>query len=700
MTMDAHRKLMACIAVFVMLACMIPAVTDVDTTDAYGDANGILLYEVCSVDDKGVTLKNYSNSTIDLKGYYVSDKEGYFTFTKSLKLGAGQTITVALQDTDTKFTSRGTVYVIDKNDVGIVKTKSFDPAKNGDDIYLYNPSDVIVDAMCYGSQTITDSSVWTGGSVGKTNRFLQREGTFDTDSADDWFVYIEGLTSNPLEPDKFTATVTPFLFPDSGGIPIYQTLENAQESVYIEIYLLSNENIYALLIELEQRGVDVVLLHSGNPLGVGMSTIAPHMQALIDAGGEVKFILGAGSSIDRFSFVHCKYAIVDMETVILTSENWTAKNCNGSLDSDPYDKAENDGNRGWGAILESRDYAEYMKAVFDNDYSSEYGDTYYFNEKYPSVTASNPTYKAPMDASFESYTAPITPVLSNDNSYAGIEYVITNATERIYSQQQDLSSYYADLGETSPVMMMARQANANPEIDAKFILGEGKDSDGKAFAVEQVFLINTNTLVKAATMDKPYVHNKGVIGDDLVLIASVNWTPNSVENNREAGVIINSKEVSDYFANAFNKDFSKYYTYDGFKVDISEIKTTYPSGKEATVSVTVTPSSDTYTYLWDFGDGQTKETTVPRTTFMPTDGSHVLKVTVTNSSGNSQTTSGITYYVGSDIPTDPQGPTGPGSSTEEGEGLDIQTIIDEYGYYIIPIIVVILGLIGAALKHR
>ncbi|WP_400201852.1 lamin tail domain-containing protein, partial [Candidatus Methanarcanum hacksteinii] len=181
--MDAHRKLMACIAVFAMLACMVPAVTDVETTDAYGDADSILLYEVCSVDDKGVTLKNYSNSTIDLKGYYVSDKEGYFTFTKSLKLGAGQTITVALKDTDTKFTSRGTVYVIDDNDVGIVKTKSFDPAKDGDDIYLYNPSDVIVDAMCYGSKTITDSSVWTGGSVGKTNRFLQREGTFDTDSA-------------------------------------------------------------------------------------------------------------------------------------------------------------------------------------------------------------------------------------------------------------------------------------------------------------------------------------------------------------------------------------------------------------------------------------------------------------------------------------------------------------------------------------
>lgn len=704
MTMDAHRKLMACIAVFAMLACMVPAVTDIETTDAYGDADGILLYQVNSIGDKGVTLKNYSSTTIDLKGYSVSDNEkkstseGYFTFTSSFKLSANDTITIVLTKDTSSMSNQKNVYLVGDNTIGVKMTGKFTPADKADDIYLYNPDGEIIDAMCYGTKTITNSTYWTGSSVGYSTHILQRSGNYDTDSADDWFIYIDGLTYNELNPNAYTATVTPFLFPDSGGIPIYRALEKAEKSVFIEMYELRSPNIYALLIELENKGVEVTILHEGNPVGNTVPEFASNMKALIDAGGEVRFI--GGTAYDRYDNVHAKYAIIDMETVIITSENWSGSNCNGEIDNEPYVGGNSNGNRGWGVIVDCPDYALYMKDVFDHDNLPDFKDTYDFNDKYSYTTAASLTYTAPEQVDFKSYTATITPVLSNDNSYAAFEYIIGNATERVYSQQQSLSSYYANLGETSPVMMMAKQANANPGMDAKFILGEGKNDTQKQEAIRQVLLVNSSTAISAATMASPYVHNKGVIGDDMVLVSSINWTPTSVENNRETGVIIKSQEVSDYFANAFNRDFERYYTYDGFKVDISEIKTTYPSGKEATVSVTVTPSSDTYTYFWDFGDGQTKETTVPRTTFKPTDGAHVLKVTVTNSSGISQTTSGITYYVGSDIPTDPQGPTGPGSSTEEGKGLDIQTIIDEYGYYIIPIIVVILGLIGAALKHR
>ena len=538
--MDAHRKIIACIAVFVMLACMVPVVP-IDSSDGAGPNDGILIYEVSAVNDKGVSLKNYSTATIDLKGYTVSDGEGSYTFSKSYKLPAGGTITLALTVTKTPFTDRENVYLIDDNTIGLEKVKgTFNPSKDGDDIYLYDSNGKTVDAMCFGKTTISDTGIWNGTSVTKSTKyFLQRVDGNDTDSALDWIEIriIPGQTQNPLEVDKYTATVTPFLFPDSGGIPIYQALEKAQESVFIEMYELRSPNIYALLIQLEQNGVEVTILHEGAPVGNTVTQFASNMKALINAGGEVRFI--GGTDVDRYENVHAKFAIIDMETVIITSENWSATNCNGSLDDDPY--KGNDGNRGWGVIVENAGYAEYMKAVFDNDYSLDYGDTYDFDSKYSQVTPASLTYKAPETATFTSYTAPITPVLSNDNSYEAIEYVITNATERVYSQQQSLSSYYADLGETSPVMMMARQASANPGMDAKFILSEGMSNSDKEKAEQQVLLINSSTLVSAATMGTPYVHNKGVIGDDLVLVTSSNWTPTSVENNREAGVIINSK---------------------------------------------------------------------------------------------------------------------------------------------------------------
>ena len=71
-----------------------------------------------------------------------------------------------------------------------------------------------------------------------------------------------------------------------------------------------------------------------------------------------------------------------------------------------------------------------------------------------------------------------------------------------------------------------------------------------------------------------------------------------------------------------------------------------------------------------------------------------MTITVTDDSGLSSSVT-VKYTVGTTTPIDP---TNPGSS--ESEELDIQKIIDDYGYYIIPIIVIILGIIGAALKHR
>jgi len=119
----------------------------------------------------------------------------------------------------------------------------------------------------------------------------------------------------------------------------------------------------------------------------------------------------------------------------------------------------------------------------------------------------------------------------------------------------------------------------------------------------------------------------------------VNWTPTSVEKNRECGVAILSEEVADYFAGFFLADFDMYYSYGGISVDISEIKSSYRHGEEATFSVTVKPVGE-YTYTWDLGDGSDPITSkIPRVAARPADGAHVLKVTVSDGMGNSQTVS-------------------------------------------------------------
>ncbi|MDY7081582.1 MAG: phospholipase D-like domain-containing protein, partial [Halobacteria archaeon] len=61
--------------------------------------------------------------------------------------------------------------------------------------------------------------------------------------------------------------------------------------------------------------------------------------------------------------------------------------------------------------------------------------------------------------------------------------------------------------------------------------------------------------VKAKLSERP-VHNKGVIVDgEKVLVSSINWNHNSVTNNREAGLIIESENAGEYFAQVFESDW-------------------------------------------------------------------------------------------------------------------------------------------------
>jgi phosphatidylserine/phosphatidylglycerophosphate/cardiolipin synthase-like enzyme len=47
-----------------------------------------------------------------------------------------------------------------------------------------------------------------------------------------------------------------------------------------------------------------------------------------------------------------------------------------------------------------------------------------------------------------------------------------------------------------------------------------------------------------------------VVDDSIVLVGSMNWSENSMKNNREASVIIYSKDVSKEFEGVFDSDFA------------------------------------------------------------------------------------------------------------------------------------------------
>lgn len=678
--MDALRRSVALLAAIVVMLCVLPLA---DQSDADGDANGLLLYEVSPYgDDEGISLFNYGKTAVNLKDYAVTDGEGTLDFTKSISIPAGSSITVvAKKVSGSYFSDRSDVYLY--SDCCDNVESKFSLNNSGDDVYLKDSSGNVIDAVYYGNVKNIDSSLWVGSTVSiQKNTFIQRQGTTDTDSSDDWFTFIPGRTNLEFDPNlKFDATVTPFLFPESGGIPVLKTLESATKSIDIEIYMLANTNVYSLLLEKLESGVTVRLLVEGNSVkkNVELTPNLEYMKAIADKGATVRLIgVGGDGVTDRFAYVHAKFAVIDDEKVILTSENWTKTNLNGSIDDNPY--KGDDGNRGWGAIVDSKEYAAYMKNVFESDFRTDFKDVKDLETIYKNLQpAKLSAYKSPEDATFESYKAKVTPVLSCDNSSVAVKYYMENAKTRIYSEQQSFQEEYTDLTRSSPFSYMAAKAS---ELDGRLVLSSNCDES-------LVLTLNQTSMVKTARMTgSTYVHNKGLICDDVAWVSSINWTDNSFKNNRESCVAIESKTVADFFAESFLKDFERFYSYDGISVDLTEIEESYTQGEEITLTVKTTPATGNYSYTWDLGDGsEPRTTTVPRISCTPIssgDGSaYVLTVTVTDLDTGHSSTVTKNYSV-----------------VKEGSTVDdIVDTVEENKIAIIPLIIVILlGIVAKMLS--
>lgn len=645
--MDALKRSILAITIIATLLCIVPMAAD---TDGYGEADGFLLYQISPYDDdEGVSVYNYGDSTLDLKGYQIVTKNYTMSVTTSISVASDSFVTLYHEYVEgSAFINQGSSYKL--SDVCKLEdsTKTLSDIDNifinsNDYVHLKDSSGKVLDAVYYGTIKDIDTSLWTGPALTiSSHTTSQRVGTFDTDSADDWKKFVPGKTYIPFDPDlKFDATVTPFLFPESGGIPVLQALESAQKSICITLYQFTNRNVYSLLCDKADQGVDIKVLVEGEVYNYDLSTDLTYMKALVDHGVEVRLIgVADEDSTDRYTYVHAKYTLIDGEKVIVTSENWSKANLNGTTTTNPY--TTSNGNRGWGAVIESKDYYDFMKKVFDQDFSTEYGDVKPLLDLYPNVkSAAIEPYVEHESATFKSYKAKVTPVLSSDNSFTALKYYINNASTRVYAQHQSLGNSYQTLDSSSPVYYLSQKASAG--VDTKLILSS-KDNNMSA-----VLNINQSTMVKAACMTSAYVHNKGLVCDDYVWVSSINWTDTSFNYNREVCAVIESSEIADYFASVFQQDFDMYYSYDGFRIDTSSIKESYTAGKEITFEVAVTPSGN-YTYVWDLGDGSDPiTTTVPRVACKPIStgdaSAYVLTLTVTDNETGQTTTVTKNYSV-------------------------------------------------------
>ncbi len=554
-------------------------------SDGSEASSGTVVFSEVHPKEEAFVISNVSSADVDLNGWEITDGEGTLTFVSSLVIAAGGSLTVSKEE----FAHEGTCILL--GDPVFKRRSSLILADSGDELALYKGGK-IVDSVCWGSSKGVEG--WYGDPAEcPSGSFLLRTADKDTDRPSDWTGTKRGWSNLSVPEEGFEAAVTPFSFPESKGEPILSEVGSAEESVDAAIYLMTSPELVSVMCQMAGKGVEGRVLVEGTPLGVDISTELSLLKALCDAGADVRIINPSGFSDYRYLYAHNKYLIIDGETVVVTSENWTRGNIGDG------------GNRGWGIVAESAELASYYASVFENDFSTDYGDVVEFAAAYPNAkTYSNlPEMTVPAYEK-QGISATVFPVFSPDDSYGAMRSFIRCAEERVYAEQMDLgSTMVSDDGDT-PVGWLADAAECG--VDVKFILDSSQSNGGthESYVNEIVNATYVKAVCVNGTEDFSLIHNKGVIADDSVWVGSVNWTANSFLRNRESALIVESRYVAEYYAGLFRKDFgTNMYTVEeeGLRITMTRVSTS--SGPMMVLSVN---GPDQGEYEWCLGDGSTR----------------------------------------------------------------------------------------------
>ena len=631
-------------------------------------------YLLGDTDGEFIRIHNPTEDPIEIGGWQITDFEAAIIFPSLTGMDAGGCLYLAYNATafyDETLRRADFEYGVDSDSTpDMVKTSGTIKLSNdGDEVILKDEKGEIVDVVIYGSSDAVDG--WTGTPVDDVREgvILERDrdettGKYeDTDSAEDWNdfrVYVVGQSHFSYETFGFDGNVTVFTSPDSSFTAIADAIDNASESICLNLYQFHNFYLMDRIIDAIERGVEVKMMLEGGPV----NGIADEERYIADqtvaAGGYVRFMISDGDRgiHDRYAFNHAKYAIIDDETTIVISENW--KNTGVPINN-------TFGNRGWGIIINNPDTADYFSSVFVEDWKPASKDSFPFTpddpiygNKYgspppdfvPDRTILTDNYTSPFYSEIVSGKFNVSPVLSPDTSLLETKSIIgmiKGADDSVYVEQLYIRNWgtHAD-PEPNPLLEAVINASRRG-CEVKILLDsvyEGKNGVIVEYLNDVAADENLNLeakLIDNAPIGLNKTHNKGVIVDRRqVLISSINWNENSARNNREAGLIIENEDVAEFYTDIFFYDWWNGAFHPRATFTYAPIHPVVDQTITFDASSSTDPDGRIIEYNWNNGCGNTTATSCPvitHTYSIP--GSYTVTLTVTDDDGTTDTTSKI-----------------------------------------------------------
>jgi phosphatidylserine/phosphatidylglycerophosphate/cardiolipin synthase-like enzyme len=364
-----------------------------------------------------------------------------------------------------------------------------------------------------------------------------------------------------------------------------KAIRSAKKSLKINIYEFNSSSIADAVEKKIDDGLHVEILLEGQPVG-GMSAAEKAIRdRLTDSMRRSKrldnhfYIMTAEKKKDRrYAFNHAKYTLVDDESVLVGSENYSGVDPKGERKK---------GNRGWETWIEDENLLLTFRNTFAKDTDLSFGDVIDWARKqgtnlglltdYLLTFAKTPAemFEGPVTRSTErpaGLADAIEPIFSPNTSEAGLIKLINNAQYSIDLELMTFSPQWGNTGKNSP-LFEAVVAAARRGVKVRALLNDeavfgGSSSNSTSHKNEETItnllkiankegLKIEGKIVDVKKLGIDYIHNKGALIDgNKTLISSINWNQNSVQNNREAAVIISGEELTSYYQALFEKDWS------------------------------------------------------------------------------------------------------------------------------------------------
>ncbi|HET9840352.1 MAG TPA: phospholipase D-like domain-containing protein [Candidatus Angelobacter sp.] len=382
--------------------------------------------------------------------------------------------------------------------------------------------------------------------------------------------------NTPLTPFTTTATITAHVSPDAALKTLTQFLQGTQHTLVIGMYDFTSGPILGIFESVLTGGKTLqMVLDNPPPNHTRNQTDTQTVQELEAAmGGRARIVRAlAGDDVfaDAIMFTtsyHIKVIVRDGSAVWISSGN-----LNNSNQPDlAHPPATED--RDWHVIIEDAQLSKVFTAYLDQDFKSASQ-----HQAAPPAALASAVADAHAKAAAEANPAPaavaaakggklvpaqvfpnvqvkITPLLTpdtvgpqkNGQYLTNIISLINGAKHKLYIQLQYIEAS-SGTGDDFDKLLRAIRERVAAGVEVRLIesqqFGEKWAEKMKSQGVD----LTANIFLQ------PDVHNKGfVVDSSTVVVSSQNFSPAGVQTNRDAGVIIESAPIAQYFEKVFLAD--------------------------------------------------------------------------------------------------------------------------------------------------